>query len=443
VARPLWLTRFLVRTRLARLLPVAHRLTDGGAAFLRHYSDAVLAAPIEELQDPAYFPAAAGPEVLDLNMPAPHPGSAAGAVPTAGRRGTPPPWGLPELRGAITDLYVRRDGRAVDPDQGVFVTHGATGAFTAALDAFVNPGDRVVLFDPTSPLFALGARSRRASVRWVPTSNEGGRLRFSMAEFERAVRGAKLVVLCDPGNPTGACLTPEDLEQTVRVIARRGSLLYVDESFTRYHYDGHGRSAAVLPGAEKCVLTAGSVSQGYGLAAARVGWVAGHRHLVRACAVAAIRSAPFVPAVCQEAASRALAAPDAEFAPTLEHYRGRRQYILDRLRAAGLEPESPAGGYFVWVSVAPLGLDGRAFANRLLKEAKVRVGPGYVFGPSAAGHVRVSFAADDGRLREGLTRLTAFVARLQSPAASEPVPADEPPAPAAEGERPRPVFSRV
>src|SRR5439155_26965684 len=124
---------------------------------------------------------------------------------TADRDGVPPAWGLPELRERIADTYCLRHERSVDPRQEVLVTHGATGAFAAVLDAFVNPGDRVALFDPCSPLFHLGAKSRRARVRWIPTWTEDGRLRFPVQAFERAVRGAARLVLCDPADPARWC----------------------------------------------------------------------------------------------------------------------------------------------------------------------------------------------------------------------------------------------
>jgi aspartate/methionine/tyrosine aminotransferase len=444
VVLPLWLKKLLIRTRVARLLPIAHRLTDGGAAFLRYYSDRVLAAPVEELLDPAFFPGPAGPDVIDLNQPAPRFDPPLGPARLAADRHHPPATGLPALRNAIADLYVRRDGRAIDPDREVFVTHGASAAFAAALDAFVNPGERVALFDPCSPLFHLGARSRRARVRWVPTWTEDGRLRFPVKAFEQAVRGAKLLVLCDPANPTGACLAPEDLEYVAWFAAGYNVLIYSDESFARFRYDGRGRSVAVVSGAEKRTITAGSVAQGWGLGSARVGWLAGHRHLVQACGLAANLSAPFVPPICQQLAARAVGEPDDDFTPVLDQFRGRRQYTVDRLRAMGLEPEWPGGGYFIWVSVATTGMDGQTFAERLLKEQRVLVGPGCAFGPGGGGHVRVSFAADDGRLREGLSRLGAFLNGSKNPVPVEEPPGEEPQPEAApaDGDS-KPVFSRA
>ncbi len=411
---PFLLKKLLVRTRVAKFLPAADRLTGGGADFLRYYSDRVLAAPVEELLDPATFPQPPGPEVMDLNLAAPRFDSpVTGGRVTADRAGHPPAWGLPALREAVADAYRRRDGRAVDARAEVLVTHGAAGAFAAALDAFVNPGGKVVLFDPCSPLLALGAKSRRARVRWVPSANEGGRLRFDPDALSRALRGATLLALADPGNPTGAALADEDLERLAWAANRSDVLVYLDESFGRFRYDGRPCPLATMPGAERRTLSAGSLTAGYGLGSLRVGWLTGPRHLVRACALTANLSAPYVPTLCQQAALRAVQADEELFGPVLEEFRDRRRYAADRLAAMGLAPPMPAGGFFFWVPVSPLGLDGRAFAERLLREQRVLVGPGCAFGPGGAGFVRISFAAEDGRLREGLKRLAAFVAGLR------------------------------
>jgi aspartate/methionine/tyrosine aminotransferase len=440
----------LIRTRIAGFLPRARRLSDGGTAYLKYYSDRVLSAPVDELIDPAVIPHAPGFDVIDLNQPAPDAPPARGAV-SVGRTDSASapgrvPVTLPELRTAIMERY-KHAGRTLPSDAEVFATHGATAAFASALDAFVNPGDRVVMFDPCSPLFALGAKSRHAKVRWIPTWVEDGRCRYIAAEFERAMRGAKMLVLCDPGNPAGGCLANEDLEHIAWIAGGYGVLIYLDESFAAFRYGEQPRALATMPGADRLTLAAGSVSQEFGQPGIRVGWLTGPRPLVRACQLTANLSAPYVPPVCQLAAARLLAeSPSAE---ARDRFRAKRQYAIDRLRAMGLEPESPGGGYFAWVPVSALGLDGRAFAEKLLKEERVLVGPGIAFGPSGAGHVRVSFAADDGRLREGLTRLAAFVARLKG-AATPPAPTEEPKtgnaelsAEAPKDDERKPAFSRA
>ncbi len=189
------------------------------------------------------------------------------------------------------------------------------------------------------------------------------------------------------------------------------------------------------------------MTQEFGLGALRVGWLAGPRHLVRACGLTQNLSAPFVPVVCQQAAARALAEQDLEFPAALDRFRGKCDYAVGRLRTMGLEPDRPAGGFFLWVPVAGLGLDGRAFAEKLFREECVQVGPGCAFGPSGAGHIRISVATDDGRLREGLTRMAAFIERLKNPTAAKPVElvATEvaEPKPEDAAEKPMPTFSRV
>jgi aspartate/methionine/tyrosine aminotransferase len=446
VAIPFWLTKLLVRTRLAGFTRRARRLTDGGTAYLKYYSDRVLSAPVDELLDPAIVAYKTGFDVLDLNQPTPDAPPARGAV-SVGRTDSPSvpgrvPVTLPELGRAVADRYARA-GRAVNPDTDVVATHGATAAFAAALDAFVNPGDRVVLFDPCSPLFGLGAKSRHAKVRWVPTWVEDGRCRYIAADFERAMRGAKMLVLSDPGSPAGGCLANEDLEHIAWIAGGYGVLVYLDESFAAFRYGETPRCLAAMPGADRLTITAGSVSQEFGQPGIRVGWLAGPRHLVRACQLTANLAAPYVSPVCQQAAARLLAEPQQPDA--LDRFRAKRQYTVDRLRAMGLEPELPGGGYFAWVPVSGLGMDGRTFAARLLKEARVLVGPGVAFGPSGAGHVRVSFAADDGRLREGLNRMAAFVAGLKAPPVppKSETPAEEPAETPKDAEERKPAFSRA
>jgi aspartate/methionine/tyrosine aminotransferase len=424
VTYPFWLTKLLVRTRIARALPAVRRLTDGAGDYLHYYSDRVLSAPLADLQEAAAYREVFAPDAIDLNLGSPRLDlvpSASTKLP-ADRRGCPPANGLPELRALIADRCHADPRLGYSPVDEVLVTHGGAGAFAAAVDAFVNPGDRVVLFDPSSPLFPLALRHRRARLRFVPTWVEKGQTRFYLEPFARAMKGAKLLVLADPANPTGGTLAPEDLEQVAWWANRHDVLVYCDGAFGRFRYDGPGVPLAGFPGAARRTLTAGSLSKGHGLAAARVGWLVGFRHLVRPCLLTATLSAPFVPTVCQQIALAALRQGDEAFAPVLAEFAARRRYAFERLRAAGLEPAWPSGGFTLWAPVGHLGLCGREFTERLLRAKKVLVGPGELFGPGGAGFVRISYAADDGRLREGLSRLAEFVEELRRPE-TEPAPA--------------------
>jgi aminotransferase len=223
------------------------------------------------------------------------------------------------------------------------------------------------------------------------------------------MHGAKLLVLTSPSNPTGGIIAPEDLELISWWAERLDVLILSDEVFERFAYDEEPTSIATLPRARPRTLTAGSVSKSHALAWARVGWIAGHRHLLRACRASAALRCPFVPTLSQLAALDALRSGQDACDHAHERFDSRRHYVADRLRTFGLKPIWPVAGFFFWVPVPAQWRTGRAFAEALLATHRVRVAPGDLFGPSGTGHVRISFVTDEGRLDEGLNRIGEMV----------------------------------
>ncbi len=216
-------------------------------------------------------------------------------------------------------------------------------------------------------------------------------------------------MLNSPANPTGGVIAAEDLEQIAWWADRHDVLLLSDGAFERYHHDGPLVSIGTMPRARQRTLTTGSVSQGYALASARVGWLAANRHLLRPCMLTAALRSPFVPTISQQIALTALRSDPAEFESIRAEFESRRRYGYERLRAMELNPVWPAGGYFLWIPVWERGVSGRRFAEALLRERQVRISPGDLFGPSGAGYIRISYATDDGRLQEGLNRLADYL----------------------------------
>lgn len=415
MAYPLFLIKLLIRSGLGRVFPSVARLAEGGGGFLHYYSDRALSAPVAELRELAALVEGTDADAIDLTPGEPRfdlAPSGSTKLP-ADRRGSPPVGGLPELRARVADHLLAEHALKFRPADEVLITPGASGAFQLALDAFINPGDRVVLFDPTSPLYVLALRQRRARIRWIPTWMENGRTRFRLEHLARALGGARMIVVNAPANPTGGVLAPDDLEHLCWWANRRDVLLLSDETLARYRYEGDVVSLGTLPRARERTLTAGSLSKGHALASARVGWLAGYRHLLRPCALTAAVQSVAVPTLCQQIALAALAQDRETFTPIRREFESRRRYAFDRLRALGLKPDWPAGAFFLWLPVYALGLAGREFAPLLARSKKVLVTPGDLFGPGGAGHVRISYAAEEGRLREGLTRLAEFVRDLQ------------------------------
>jgi aspartate/methionine/tyrosine aminotransferase len=403
------LRKLFARTGLARFVPSVRRALAGGEDYLRFYSDRTLAVPLDQLADPALLPTVHTPDAINLALGSPPCDLLLPAIRGLSDRRPTPAWGDIDLRTELAIQLHLDHGVEYDPADEVLITHGASGAFAAAIDAFVNPGDPVVLFDPTAPIFPLGLAHRRARVRWVPTWSDDGRVRFPMDVLTKAMRGAKLLVLADPVNPTGCVFAPEDLEQVAFWARKHDVLIFQDASFDRWRSEPAKARLASLPHADGRVLTCGSFAKSHGLTAARVGWLAGYRHLVRPCAAASILSAPFVPALCQQAALHALRTGDARMNDVRSDFAARRAYVRDRLQEMELEPWPAAAGFFFWVP-ASNGETGADFAQRLLSATGVLVNPGQVFGPSGRSFVRISYATDEGRLREGLNRLAEFVA---------------------------------
>jgi aspartate/methionine/tyrosine aminotransferase len=410
------LLKLLIHSGAARWLPGVQRGLSGGADYLRYYSDRLLASPLRQLEDVAANLQSTGVEVIDLT-----PGSpsfdvlpSAGTKLPADRRGWPPFDGLTELCSAVAEKLLHENGLAYSPTNEVLITSGVLGAVETVLDAFVNRGDRVVLFDPCSPLYSLLAGARRARLHWLPTWMEEGRTRFRMDHLARALRSARLLVLNSPANPTGGVMSVEQLEEIAWWAERYDVLLLSDESFERYLPDGSSMSLGTLPRARPRTLTTGGVSQGYALASARVGWLAAYRHLLQPCRLTAALRSPFVPTLSQQIALSALRTDPRQLAPLRAELASRRRYGYERLRGMELNPTWPAGGFLLWVPVWQLGVTGRRFAECLLRERQVRVSPGDLFGPSGNGYIRISCAVDDGRLQEGLNRLAEFLEASQS-----------------------------
>jgi aspartate/methionine/tyrosine aminotransferase len=416
----MFLTKLLIRSGLARYVPGVRRLGAGAEDFLPYYSNRLLASPHADLCSAAgFFEAPAEPDQIYLAMGTPIfdlVPSASTKLP-ADKRGYPPAWGLAELRTLVAEKFEAEQKLHVNPQDEVLITHGVAGGFSIVLDTFVNRGERVALFDPCSPLYSLALRQRRARLRWIEGQVEQGIFRFRYHDLAHALEGARLIVLNVPANPTGANLALEDIEEIAWWAERHDALIFCDQAFARFQYEEEPLAIGTLVKAHRRTLTAGSVSKGYGLAAARVGWLAGHRHLLRPCALNSILHTPFVPTLCQQIALTALRQPEEAFAAIHADFSSRRRYCFERLQAMGLNAVWPAGGFFFWIPVWELGQSGAAFAEKLRTEQKVLVWPGEHFGPSGVGYIRLSYATEEGRLREGLTRLAEFVKGLSAPAA--------------------------
>jgi aspartate/methionine/tyrosine aminotransferase len=317
-------------------------------------------------------------------------------------------------------------GTGISP-QNVLITAGGSGALSLALEACLDPGEGVVLFDPCSPLFGWGARSRRARIAWVPTWVEEGWCRFPRAVLERAIRRARLLILADPVNPTGAVFHPEDREYIAWLAAAHDVLLYVDQAFAELHPQGEAVQWEAIPGIRPHLLLAGSLSWSHNVRGWRVGWLIGPSVVLRACQAFQHLHAAVVPTPCQWLAADCLkeSRRQHERPALFQRWQKQRQQAGDLFRRWGLETGDSGQGGFLWLSTTALGLDGRQWAEVLERDYRLRVLPGELCGPSGRNMVRLGLLQHPGHWQEALNRLSRCLSAGKErmyPCAARPSP---------------------
>lgn len=327
--------------------------------------------------------------------------------------------GLPELREAIADFYrhhFRADG--VTAEQ-VAVTSGASAALLLACAALIDPGDGVLIGDPSYPCNRQFAQAFGAQVSLVPTGISD---RFQLtpdlvdAAWSESTRG---VIVASPSNPTGTSLPYDDLVELCHRVAARGGWSIVDEIYLGLSDPGPDgrppRSVLADPSVGPDVVVVNSFSKYFGMTGWRLGWCILPPDMVDVVERLAQNFYVCPPTPAQLAA---LSCFTPESLAVCEDRRrefvARRQLVLDALTAMGLRvPVIPDGAFYVYIDVSDTGLGSWEFCERALTEAHVALTPGKDFGiETADDHVRLSYAASTADLTEGLRRLASFVEGL-------------------------------
>jgi aspartate/methionine/tyrosine aminotransferase len=279
------------------------------------------------------------------------------------------------------------------------------------LDTFVERKGRIAILDPSFFLYRLAAQNREMQVRRIPTWLEDGYVCFQEKDLRKALRGSAVLFVNSPCNPTGGILDEESLARIAYWCRRLDMLVFADEVYERFLYAGRHVSLASFADAAPRTITANSFSKSYGMAGARVGYVAGPQHLIQPMVVTLLSTAPFVSAAAQYEALRALTTSQNWFQVELDKLRTRRDWISSRLKRYGLDFSLPRGAFFFWIRVGGLGMDGASFSQLLLEEEQTLVMRGDTCGDSGREYVRISFAGSVDLIEEGINRLGNLLAK--------------------------------
>lgn len=324
--------------------------------------------------------------------------------------------GIPELTSAIAAHQRHRYGLEYDPDTEITVCHGATETIASTLQALLDVGDEVVMFEPVYDSY-LGTVAMAGAVPRVVT------LRSPSFDYDPAALEAvitpktRAILLNSPHNPTGKVFSRAELEHVAGLCREHDLIAVTDEVYEHLVYEGEHVPLATLPGMRERTVVISSAGKTFSFTGWKVGW---------ACAPAelssAIRTAHQFVTFCdgapfQLAMATALALPDDYFGELRRDYRDRRDRLCAGLSEVGFEVLRPAGTYFVCVDIRPLGFSNDMELCRRLPEAVgVAAIPNSAFyvNKEAGRHlVRFAFCKTDAVLDEGIARLRANIGRLK------------------------------
>ena len=332
----------------------------------------------------------------------------------AGRTHYTSNYGTLELRRALADHLERRYGVGYDPATELLITVGASEAVDLALRATCDPGDEIVLHEPSYVAYVPAIVFAGGIVRHV-----GTRLEDEFALDPAAVEAAitprtKALFLGYPCNPTGAVLPPDVQDELAAIAARHDLLVYSDEIYDRLGYGTYRhRAFSSLPGMRERTVLLGGFSKAYAMTGWRVGWLAAPAAILEGIVKVHQYGIMSAPTTAQDAALEALLHGEADVARMVDEYDRRRRLLVDGLNALGLETFEPRGAFYAFPRIASTGLTDDEFTERLLTEERVAVVPGSAFGPSGAGHVRMCYATSYEGIEEALRRIGRFVERLR------------------------------
>lgn len=319
-----------------------------------------------------------------------------------------PPHGLPELREAIAGSLTRFS-LDYGPDE-IAVTAGVQEAIMLCMLAFVNVGDEVLITSPRFTTYDTAVMMCGGVPVPVPTVEEDDFALTVEAIESRVTDRTKLLVLVSPNNPTGAVTPPPVIRQIAELAMRRGLFVISDEIYADLVYEGAEHlSIGSLPGMKERVITLNGFSKSYAMTGWRVGYMAGPADVIRMLIEPRHTLSINTATPSQYGALAALQGPKDAIVAMRQAYDVRRRFLMEALDGLGLSYGFPGGAFYVYTNVTSTGQGAADFCERLLREARVLVFPGALFGDTADAYIRVSYLQPLDRIREAVERMSSVL----------------------------------
>lgn len=321
--------------------------------------------------------------------------------------------GLKELKEEICRYLKRRYDISYQYQNEVLVTVGGSEAIDIALRAMLNPGDEVLIPQPSyvsyEPCTILAGG--KPVIIELKHENE---FRLTAEELEAAITDkTKILVLPFPNNPTGAIMERKDLEAIAQVIKKHDIFVISDEIYSELNYTDQHVSIVNIPGMQERTILINGFSKSFAMTGWRLGYACGPEPIITQMTKIHQFCIMCAPTTSQYAAVEALRNGDDDVAMMREAYNERRRYLVHAFKEMHLECFEPFGAFYIFPCIKEFGMTSDEFATRFLKEQKVAVVPGTAFGESGEGFIRISYAYSLEKLKVAIGRLEVFIETLR------------------------------
>jgi alanine-synthesizing transaminase len=323
--------------------------------------------------------------------------------------------GLPKLRQALADLYMRRFGVALDPEREVISTIGAKEGFSHLMWVLLGPGDAALVPSPSYPIHLFAPLFAGASAREIPMSTDGNFIERVREAYEYSWPKPRVIVLSFPHNPTTATVELDFFQEVVDFAREREAVVVHDNAYADLGYDGfEPPSILQADGAKECAVELYSMTKSFSMAGWRMAFLAGNADVVQA--LAKLKSyldyGTFQPI---QIAATVTMNEATDFPRHVQAvYQGRRDVLIDGLHRIGWNVPRPRGTMFAWAPIPePYDEMGSVeFASMLVRDAQVAVAPGVGFGPGGEGYVRFALIENEQRTQQALRNMRRTLTKL-------------------------------
>ena len=317
--------------------------------------------------------------------------------------------GTPEFRRAVADHYGRRYGVELDPATQVVGLVGSKEGLFNLTQAMVNPGDVVLVPNPSYPVYPAAALFAGGQLVEMPLLEEHGYLPRLEDIPESALRRAKLLWLNYPNNPTGATADKAFFQAAVTLATEYDILLCHDAPYTDVVFDGyHASSLLEIPGALDVAVEFNSLSKTYNMAGWRLGMAVGQAGAIEALYTLKSQEDTSIFRPILDAGVVALEGDQSWLEHRNSVYQQRRDIVLKGLAEKGMSAQTPKAALYVWARLPAEAGDSVSFCARMLGEIGVSVTPGVAFGSAGEGYIRLSLGTATDRLREAVSRIQTW-----------------------------------